>query len=411
MEGIFSPYHHGNLHLRNRIIKSAVYEGRCDRNGFPSESYLDFYKTLAMNDLGGIITGFAYISKVGRAMHPFQAGIDHPEKIKYYRNVTDAVHYHHCPIYLQIAHAGRQTLRRATGAALKGCSSKRSIYFREKPEILRTEEVCRIITEFSDAAFYAREAGFDGIQLHAAHGYLIHQFLLSATNDRKDEFGIDENTGIGSAFLEKVIAAVREKCGKNFPVLVKISGAVDIKPEFSTRHFEELIRFLDRMPVEAIEISYGTMDHALNIFRGDVPESLILSQNPIFGTGNPVKRAVSKAIMQQYFIKKLKPFTPVYNLAFAATAKKLTGIPIISVGGFRNGSEIRDAISSGKTDLAGLARPFICEPDFINKLKINGSYESQCTNCNICSVMCDSLHQTRCFKTKPEDYGTHQQNS
>ena len=399
MNSIFDPYHQGSLYLGNRIIKSGVYEGRCDHNGFPSESYIDFYNTLAMNEVGGIITGFAYTSREGRSMQPRQAGIDHPDKVPYYRKMTTQVHRYNCPVFLQIAHAGRQTLKRATGMSLRGASSKSSVYFREKPVTLATAEVYTRINEFARAAWLARESGFDGIQLHAAHGYLIHQFILPAINDRKDEFGINETKGIGTAFLEHIILAIREKCGVDFPILVKISGAVDLKPEFTINQFEELIRFLDRMEVAAIEISYGTMDHALNIFRGDIPESVILSRNPIMSSRNRIRKAINKAVMKQYFIKKLKPFTPAYNLEFAALAKKITHLPVISVGGFRNSDEIMEAIRSNRTDLVGLARPFICEPDFIKKMKINGSYESACINCNICSVMCDTENETRCYKS------------
>jgi 2,4-dienoyl-CoA reductase-like NADH-dependent reductase (Old Yellow Enzyme family) len=400
MQSILQPYDHGNLHLRNRIIKSGVYEGRSDQDGFPSGSYAEFYEMLAKNDVGGIITGFAYVSKEGRAMHPRQAGIDDPQKIPYFRKATDAVHRHGCPIFLQIAHTGRQTLQRVTGTTPRSCSSKSSIYFRAKPMPLLNGEVYLKIKEFADAACLAREAGFDGIQLHAAHGYLIHQFLLPAVNDRKDEFGIDDSTGIGSRFLEEVIYAVQSKCGSDFPILVKISGGIDLQPDFSHRQLEELVKFLNRMPVAAIEISYGTMDHALNIFRGDVPEDLILSRNPIFGTSNVFRKTINRAVMHQVFIKKLKPFTPAYNLEFASIARKISAIPIISVGGFRTGEEIMEAVFSGKTDLVGLARPFICEPDFIKKLIINGSYESQCINCNLCSIMCDSMNETRCYKPK-----------
>lgn len=398
MGSIFEPYHHGSLHLKNRIIKSAIYEGRCDSNGFPSESYIDFYDDLAKNEVGGLITGFAYISREGRAMQPNQAGIDHPDKTPFYQRLTAAVHRHGCPIFLQVAHTGRQTLMSATGTTPRGVSSKRSVYFREKTKPFTTSEVYTRVSEFAEAAYLAKESGFDGVQLHAAHGYLIHQFILPAVNNRRDEFGINGTMSIGTAFLEHVITSVRERCGDSFPVLVKISGAVDLKPGFTIKQFEELVRFLDRMEVAAIEISYGTMDHALNIFRGDVPESLILSQNPILNSRNRIRRMINEAVMKLYFIKKLKPFTPAYNLEFASIAKKLTGIPVISVGGFRNGDEIRDAISKNKTDLVGLARPFICEPDFVKKMKINGSYESRCVNCNFCSVMCDTINETRCYK-------------
>ena len=411
MDNILEPYDNGKLHLKNRIIKSGIYEGRCNPHGFPLQSYIDYYKTFAMNGVGGLITGFAYISPEGRAMQPLQAGIDHPDKVPYYQKVTKAVHSQGCPIFLQIAHAGRQTLKRITRSAIRGSSSKRSAYFRGRPIPLLKGEVYLKIREFADAASLAKESGFDGIQLHAAHGYLIHQFLLSAINDRKDEFGIDKNTGIGSAFLEQVIAAVRQKCGDDFPVLVKISGGIDLFPEFTLEHFEKLIRFLDKMAVDAIEISYGTMDHALNIFRGDMPEELILSRNPIIGSRNSIKRAFNKNFILPRFKRKLIPFTPAYNLDYAYRAKAITKIPVISVGGFRTGDEIREAILTGKTDLVGLARPLICEPDFIIRLKTDGSYQSRCKNCNFCSVMCDSLHETRCYKLKIKKYGTFRQNS
>jgi len=408
MTALFEPYRYKELSLRNRIIRSATYEGRCDRDGYPLESYTDFYRALAENEAGGIITGFAFISKEGRAMQPRQAGIDHPGKVPFFKKVTVAVHREGCPIFLQISHAGRQTLKSVTDMPVRGCSGSRSHYFREKPKPLSTQEAYKVISQFADSAKYAREAGFDGIQLHAAHGYLLHQFLLPATNNRKDEFGIDPATVIGHTFLEKVIMAVREKCGSDFVILVKISGGVDLLPPFELSQFKELVRFLNRMPVNAVEISYGTMDHALNIFRGDVPEALILSHNPIFKSNGGIRKRLTKFIMHHYFIPSLKPFTPAYNLEYAALAKRLTGIPVITVGGFRNGEEINSALDEGKADLIGLSRALVCEPDYIKKLKLNRSYKSQCTNCNKCSVMCDSLHETRCYTIKTNHDGTDQ---
>lgn len=398
MKTLLEPYQLGHIKLRNRIIKSGIYEGRCDENGFPVQSYVDFYETYARNEAGAMITGFAYVSREGRAMQPFQPGMDHPDKILHYQKVTNVVHQYGCPIFIQLAHSGRQTLKRVTGYTPRGSSSKRSVYFREKPEPLSTDEVYLKIKEFAEAAFYAKESGFDGIQLHAAHGYLIHQFLLPAINTRKDEFGTNGHAGIGSAFLERIILATREKCGDGFPILVKISGAVDLKPEFTVDQFKELIRFLDAMKVTAIEISYGTMDHALNIFRGDVPESLILSHNPMMSSKNRIRKMINKALLRQYFMKKIKPFTPAYNLGYASIAKQITKIPVISVGGFRTGDEMQEAIDKTRTDLIGLARPFICEPDFVKQLKSNGSYSSRCVNCNYCSVMCDTQNETRCYK-------------
>ena len=179
MKDLFLPYRFGNIVLRNRIIKSGIYEGRCDSDGFPTESYFRFYKNLAKNGVGGTITGFAYISKDGRAMQPYQAGIDHPDKVPYYRKLTGMMHDEGCPVFLQIAHTGRQTLKSVTGQKVRGCSSKRSVYFRGSPSPFSTSEVIVKIREFARAAYLSREAGFDGVQIHAAHGYLVHQFLLA----------------------------------------------------------------------------------------------------------------------------------------------------------------------------------------------------------------------------------------
>jgi 2,4-dienoyl-CoA reductase-like NADH-dependent reductase (Old Yellow Enzyme family) len=397
MESIFEPYVYDGLRFRNRIVKSALYEGRCDENGFPGKSYYNFYEEIARSGIGGIITGFAYISREGRAMQPRQAGIDSPDKIKYYRVMTDAVHRYDCPVFMQISHAGRQSLKKITGTDLRGASSRSSVYFRQKTIPLSNYEVYERIEQYALAAMYAKAAGFDGVQLHAAHGYLIHQFLIQATNNRKDEFGPNGISGIGRLFLEKIINAVRDKCGPDFPILVKISGAVDIEPGFTIDQFIELIRFLDIMEVSAIEISYGTMDHALNIFRGDAPENLILSRNPILKTQNGFRKMINRAVMRHYFLKKLKPFTPAYNLEYASTAKMYTTVPVISVGGFRSGLEIAEAIRSGKTDLVGIARPIICEPDFVERIKNDGSYLSQCVNCNYCSILCDTDNETHCY--------------
>lgn len=397
MNDLLLPYRLGNTILRNRIIKSGIYEGRCDRNGFPTESYYSFYRELARNGVGGIISGFAYISDEGRAMQPFQAGIDGDSKIPYYKKLTGLMHDEGCPVFLQIAHTGRQTLKSATGQQVRGCSSKRSVYFRGNPKPFSTKEVIQKIEEFGHAAYLARESGFDGVQLHAAHGYLIHQFLLKAVNNRKDEFGIENGSGLGLEFFRQVILNVRLQCGEDYPLMVKISGGTDLVPSFTIDHFKKLISFLDKMKVDAIEISYGTMDHALNIFRGDLPDRTILQHNPILHSENRIRRHVNQYILRKYFVPRLRPFTPAYNLEYARVARKISGIPIISVGGFRTGEEIQRAISDGSADLVGLARPFICEPDFINKLKEDGSYASQCTNCNICAVMCDAGRETRCY--------------
>ncbi|MBE9512012.1 MAG: NADH:flavin oxidoreductase, partial [Bacteroidetes bacterium] len=275
---------------------------------------------------------------------------------------------------------------------------KRSFYFKDKPRKLNRTEIVDIINRFGNSALYSKNAGFDGVQLHAAHGYLIHQFLLSNINNRKDEYGINPETGIGTKFLEEIIYNVRDKCGLNFPVLVKISGGVDYKNSFSEKQFIHLIRFFEQLKVDGIEISYGTMDYALNIFRGDLPLDLILTQNPIYKTKNKLKKRFWKIFVLPVIKAKLKPFSLMYNLDYAAIAKQVTDIPVISVGGFRSYEEIDYAIRNRKTDFVSLCRPLICEPDFVRKIKEDHCYLSQCTTCNYCAIMCDTKNYTKCYQ-------------
>jgi len=365
-----------------QIIRSATFEGMCDSNGFPTDKYKELYETLSTNGVKTMITGFMYISDQGRAMQSGQAGIDNADKIDAYKEITDVVHKNGSQIIAQIAHTGRQTTN--TGFEIVGVSDKKSRYFNEKPKELTTEQVYEIIEQFVNSAHYVQKAGFDGVQLHAAHGYLIHQFLLPSINNRTDEFKD------GILFLQNIVAGIREKCGA-FPIWLKVSGGVDIE-NYTKKQFADLIKKIDKLRVSAIEVSYGTMDNALNIFRGDIPIKAVLKHNPIYNK----KSTLWKIFILPLLKIKIKKFTPMYNLEYAKIAKENTDIPIFAVGGFRNGSEILNC----ELDGVSLCRPFICEPDFMLKLEHNNNYISKCINCNLCAIMTDTEYSLNCFGGK-----------
>ena len=395
---IFEKSYIGNCELKNRIFRSATFEGMSDENGFPTENYLNLYKELSGNNIGGIITGFAFVSEEGKAIQPGQAGISNEKFIDHYKQVTSIVHSNGSKIFLQLAHTGRQTREKDIKQKAVGVSEKKSMYFREKPKKLSIEEILEIVEKFGNSAMYAKKAGFDGIQIHAAHGYLIHQFILPTINNRKDMFGIDTKKGLGLKFLDLIIDNIRTKCGNEYPVLIKISGSDDYKKKFSEKQFFNLITFLDSKKIDGIEISYGTMDHALNIFRGDIPFDLILNHNKIYKTENKILKKLIKTFIFPIITKKIKPFSPMYNIKYAEIAKTLTSIPIISVGGFREKKEIEFAIRNKKINYVSLSRPFICEPEFVKKIEENENYKSKCINCNFCAIMCDSYFKTKCYK-------------
>jgi 2,4-dienoyl-CoA reductase-like NADH-dependent reductase (Old Yellow Enzyme family) len=395
---VFEPAMIGTVELKNRILRSATFEGMCDRDGNPGAAYAGLYARLSAQGLGALITGFAYFSQDGKAMQPGQAGIDADGKVAAFSRVTQVVHENGCRIFLQVAHAGRQTVPTATGGRIYAPSSKKSPYFNHRPCRLVEAQIERIIHGFAEAARRARAAGFDGVQLHAAHGYLIHQFLNPSVNDRTDAYGIDPYRGIGTAFLDQVIDRIRSSCGPNYPLLIKVSAGDNDRRCMREQEFIHLMQFLDSKNLAAVEISFGTMDHALNIFRGQtIPLKTILDYNARYGTRSAWKRWVWKTFLLPLLKRSLMPFTPMYNLGPARLAKRLATMPIICVGGFRSGSHIHSAIEEQGIDFVSLCRPILCEPDFVLKVRQDERYESRCRNCNRCAIMCDSGFPTRCY--------------
>lgn len=399
MDKLFQPVATGHLTLANRIVRSATFEGLCDDDGRPTKAYLDLYAALAGQHIGALLTGFAYVTPCGRAMQPGQAGIEDDAKIPLYKTMTGLVHARGGKVLMQIAHSGRQTSARAVGGWARGASSQSSAYFGVKVKALTTSEAWALAEGFATAALRCQKAGFDGVQIHAAHGYLVHQFLLPSINDRRDIFGIDRKTGIGPQFLKVIIERVRERCGYDFPLWVKISGDDQPQHGLEGAPLIHLVRFLDQMKVDAIEISCGTMERALNIFRGQtVPLDAIWRYNPKYKTASILGRLWRRYVLYPFMRPGIRLFSPMYNLAYARQAKQHTAIPIISVGGFRTGQEMSAAVERGATDMVGLSRPFISEPDLVDQLIADHGWKAKCLNCNRCAVMTDSHQPTRCYR-------------
>ena len=393
IDRLFEPVKSRNITLKNRIIRSATYEGYGDHDGVPLPELANIYLNLAKGGVGTIITGFAFVSQAGRAMQPGQCGIDSSSKIAPWRKILNKVHdsYPDVSLFMQIAHAGRQTKRKFTGFSAVGPSGRKCTYFKESVKTLNDNEIREIITEFGEAAGRAREAGFDGIQVHAAHGYLIHQFLSPWTNTRQDKWSD------GRLFLESIIENIHGKCGADFPVFVKLSWAEDNKPGINLNNSIQTVKSLENSGADAVEISYGTMEFALNIIRGDCPIDTVLKVNPLFKPIPHFFCEIWKLFFLKKYLRKNIPFTENYNVDSAMEIKKSTTLPVFPVGGIRTADNIIDVLNKG-LDAVSLCRPLICDPDL--PLRIKNGKNSECINCNLCTVYCDSTQPIRCYQRK-----------
>ena len=394
---LFEPLVLRNTTLKNRLIRSATYEGLGDSNGAPRVELADLYKELANGGVGTIITGFVFVSQAGRAMQPQQCGIDMDDKIPDWSNIVGRVRRDHTDIrlFMQIAHTGRQTRRELTGLPVMGVSSRRCAYFKQKVHVLDDAGIESVIQEFGNAARRAQRAGFDGVQVHAAHGYLIHQFLSPWINTRADKWSD------GPRFLEAVIRRIRSQCGSEFPVLVKLSWADDNRPGVNLESTIHTVKRLEPLGVDGVEISYGSMEFALNIIRGACPVSVILNVNPLFNRIPGIFRKLWKRIYLPGYLNRLQPFSENYNLSAALKVSAETRLPVMVVGGIRSADSMMDCLKKGISAVS-LCRPLICEPDLPRAIKRGESSKSRCTNCNLCAVYCDSANALKCYQNREE---------
>lgn len=389
---LFAPLALRHITLPNRLVRSATYEGLGGPDGTPRPELADIYARLAQAGTGTIITGFCFVSQEGRAMQPGQCGIETNGKIGAWQSLVRSVKAAAPGVCLlvQLAHAGRQTCRRVTGNPVVGASARRCRYFREKVRPLSEAEIVRIIADFAAAAHRAQQAGFDGVQLHAAHGYLIHQFLSSHTNTRSDVWAD------GTRLLVAILHAIKTACGDSFPVFAKFSGADDrgLTVTDTVRHIRAVAS-----GIEAAEISYGTMEFALNIIRGGWPVERAFEVNPLLQSVPRPLRGLFRRIFLNPIIRRCIPFEENYNLAAASQIAREAGVPVFAVGGFRRASCMRAALTEHGLAAVSLCRPFLCEPDLARRLRSDDNWSSACTNCNLCTINCDAAQRVCCVKT------------
>ena len=348
MSALFETTAIRGMALANRFVRSATYEGMAAEDGACTDPLIDKMADLAEGGVGLIITSHAFVSPEGRA-RPRQLGIHEDAMVAGLRKMTGAVHARGGRIAVQLAHAGAQADPGVTGLDALGPSVL------EKPDgtvvrAMGAAEFSRIAEAFGQAARRAKEAGFDGVQIHAAHGYLLSQFLSPHFNRRTDAYGGSlENR---ARLLLEVTGRVRAAVGDRLAVLVKINSDDFIEAGFRPAEMVQVSRLLEGAGVDAIEISGGT------VLSGDKIPSRI--------------GAVKTGEDEVYYREAARAF------------KRAVKIPLILVGGIRSLPVAGGLIAEGLADYIALSRPLIREPHLVRLWQAADASRSACISCNRC---------------------------
>ena len=346
MTSLFDPGRIGRLALKNRLVRSATATGMCAPDGSPTDDVIALYCRLAEGGVGLIITGHCYVAPNGKA-NPGMKGLWQDDLIPSLRRLTDAVHESGGLIAAQLNHAGRQTRPDITGEPLVAPSPIPVKGTEPVPHELTEPGILALIDAYGAAAQRAKAAGFDAVQLHCAHGYLISQFISPYTNHRSDGWGGTPEKR--RRFALEVYRKVRAAVGPDFPVLVKLNAADFLEGGLEVEESAELAAALDRDGIDAIEVSCGMSESFLKIAR----------------------------------INIRSPKREAYLLPLAEAIRARVRVPIILVGGMRSRATMDRVMGEGKVDFLSLSRPLVREPDLPNRLRA-GQAATTCSSCNAC---------------------------
>lgn len=378
MKKVFERSAIGTIELKNRILRSATHEGMGDQYGKPLKELYDTYEKLAKGGAGAIITGYVGVKQNGRTMFNMRM-FDKDEYVLDYKPFNLKLKEYNTPVILQLAHGGSQTSSKITGVVPLSASPTKN-YFGERCKEASESEIEDIIDCFVNSIGRAKEAEFTGVQLHAAHGYLLSEFLSPFLNKRKDHWGgsVENRFRIVREILQKS----REKVG-HFPIWVKVSAFDENR---NRKELEEMIKgwqMLEGDGCDAIEVSCGYGFKGFDTIRvPKVPVDAMLALLPDFKNSSSFKKSFLK-IVAPLVIKKYKPIHN-YNVKSAERIKKNVNIPVIVVGGIRKLEDIKNIIEKTDIDFVSMCRPFIIEPNIVNKFQENKSVESKCIDCGYC---------------------------
>lgn len=373
---LFTPFQLGPITLRNRTIRSAAFENMCHNNK-PSKELFDYHTAVAKGGIGMTTIAYAAVNRSGLS---FNGQLWMREEIvPELKKLTDAIHAEGAKASIQIGHCGNMTHFYTCGQMPVGASSGFNLYSPTLVRGLKKDEIHQIAKDFGHATRLAKQAGFDCVEVHAGHGYLISQFISPYTNHRKDEFGGSLENRM--RFMKMCINEVLQAANKEIAVVVKTNMYDGFKSGMQLPDCITVAKTIESLGVDAIVLSAGFVSKApMAVMRGAMPLKTLAHYM------DPWKfwwLKMGLALVGRKMIPTV-PFKEAYFLEDALKFRKELKLPLIYVGGLVSREKIDEVLNSG-FELVQMARALVHDTDFVNKMQQAGpDYRNGCKHSNYC---------------------------
>jgi 2,4-dienoyl-CoA reductase-like NADH-dependent reductase (Old Yellow Enzyme family) len=387
---IFEPVELGPIALRNRTIRAAAFEGMSDGHR-PTPALVDYHRAVAAGGVGMTTVAYAAVERSGLTFS-HQLWL-RDEIVPDLRTLTDAVHARGARVSIQIGHAGNMAKRAVTGERAMAPSSLPNLYGPSWPRSMNERDIARVVESFGRATEIAAGAGFDAVEVHAGHGYLISQFLSPATNHRRDAHGgaLEQRMRLMRQVIERVLRA----SGGRIAVLVKMNLSDGFSGGQTLEEAIEIARTLERDGAHALVLSGGFVSRSpMYILRGAMPMAVMAEQAGWLG---PMIRAIGTRLVREVRYQEL------YFLTQASMVRDAVRMPLVYVGGVTSAAGIAKVLDAG-FDAVAMARALIQDPNFVNRLKTDETADSACNHCNYCAARIYGTHMACYLVTPPPEH-------
>jgi 2,4-dienoyl-CoA reductase-like NADH-dependent reductase (Old Yellow Enzyme family) len=375
---VFTTAKLAGLELKNRVIRAGCFEGMCQQ-GRVTDALIEHHRRLAAGGVAMTTVAYCSVSEDGRAFeHELWM---REEVVPDLRKLTDAVHSEGGLASLQLSHSGFFTNKKVIGKRPLGASAKWCLFMRSYCRQMTHRDITEKVNDFVRAAVLAKEAGFDAVELHAGHGYLLSQYLSSWTNRRRDEFGGDIHNRL--RFPVEVVEKTRDILGRDFPILVKMNQIDGMKEGVSIHESEIIAKAFEKAGATALIPSSG--------FTSKVPFLMLRGNLPIREMSANQTGWFDRIGMKIFgrFLVPAHAYRPLFQMEGAQRICEAVDIPVIYIGGVESLAGMKAALDAG-FDFVQIGRASIQDPDFVAKLESGAIDHSPCDHCNRCVAAMDA---------------------